>query len=71
MLTADNASPASPFSEPTGISERIVFRTGHYRLTDDVQKYRSGNDLNPGWDEAGADEPVEAAMYYLRNFVAL
>lgn len=60
-----------PFSEPTGVPERIVLRTGPYRLTDDVQEYKSGNDFKPGWDEPGADEPVEAAVCYLKDFAAL
>lgn len=60
-----------PFSEPIGIPERILFRTGPYRLTDDVREYKSGDDFKPGWDEPRADEPAEAAVYYLKNFAAL
>jgi len=51
-----------------GQPERIVFRTGKYRLTDDVQKYKSGDKSTPGWDEPGADEPVAPAVFYIRNF---
>lgn len=58
-----------PFTDE-GVPERIVFRTGDYRLADDVQEYKSGNDFIPGWDEPGADEPVEAAVFYIRNFRA-
>ena len=59
------------FSKKTGEPERIVFRTGQYRLTDDVQEYKSGNDFKPGWDEPGADEKVKEAAYYIRDFKAI
>lgn len=52
----------------TGEPERIVFRTGKYRLQDDVQEYKSGNDFIPGWDEPGADETSLEALYYLKDF---
>jgi hypothetical protein len=58
------------FSEPNGVPERIIFRTGDYRLTDDVQKYKSGDEHKPGWDEPGADEKMEVAVYYIKNFKA-
>jgi hypothetical protein len=58
------------FSYETGVPERIIFRTGQYRLTDDVQEYKSGNDFKPGWDEPGADEPVPEAVYYIKDFRA-
>ena len=51
--------------------ERIIFRTGEYRLTDDVQEYKSGDDYKPGWDEPGADEPIDEAVFYIRNFSAI
>lgn len=59
------------YSIAEGEPERIEFRTGEYRLTDDVQKYKSGDESKPGWDEPGADEPVAAAVYYLRDFQAV
>lgn len=59
------------YSVLEGAPERIEFRTGDYRLTDDVQKYKSGGESKPGWDEPGADEPVPAAVYYLRDFQAV
>ncbi|WP_297088128.1 hypothetical protein [uncultured Draconibacterium sp.] len=51
-----------------GIPERIIFRTGEYRLTDDVQKWKSGDKFIPGWDEPGADEQAQEAVFYLREF---
>jgi len=62
----ENAS----FSYDTGVPERIIFRTGQYRLTDDVQEYKSGDDFKPGWDEPGADEPVREAVYFIKDFRA-
>jgi hypothetical protein len=53
-----------------GVPERIIFQTGEYRLEDDVQKYKSGDEFKPGWDEPGADEKVEAAVYYIKDFKA-
>lgn len=58
------------FETREGTPHRIEFRTGPYRLTDDVQKYKSGSESIPGWDEPGADEPVPAAVFYLRDFRA-
>ena len=58
-------------SESEGMPERIIFRTGPYRLTDDVQKYKSGSENVCGWDEPGADEPVEEAVYYIKEFQAV
>jgi len=58
------------FGVPEGTPHRIEFRTGRYRLTDDVQKYKSGSEFIPGWDEPGADEPVAPAVFYLRDFRA-
>ena len=58
------------FSTDVGEPERISFRTGPYRLTDDVQKYKSGDAAKPGWDEPGADEKVTAAVYYIKDFRA-
>ncbi|MEJ5258857.1 MAG: glycosyl hydrolase family 65 protein [Anaerohalosphaeraceae bacterium] len=60
----------APFGVPEGTPHRIEFRTGRYRLTDDVQKYKSGSEFIPGWDEPGADEPVAPAVFYLRDFRA-
>ena len=51
-----------------GTPERILFRTGKYRLQDDVQEYKSGDDFKPGWDEPGADEPVPEAVFYVKDF---
>ncbi|WP_347838395.1 exo-alpha-sialidase [uncultured Draconibacterium sp.] len=51
-----------------GSPERIEFRTGEYRLTDDVQKFKSGDKYKPGWDEPGADERVPEAVFYLKEF---
>jgi hypothetical protein len=49
--------------------ERIIFRTGKYRLTDDVQKWKSGDKFVPGWDEPGADETAPEAVYYIKDFL--
>jgi hypothetical protein len=51
-----------------GKPERIIFRTGKYRLTDDVRKYKSGDQHIPGWDEPGADETAPIATYFIKNF---
>ena len=59
------------FSCTTGEPERIIFRTGRYRLTDDVQEYKSGDDFKPGWDEPGADEKTKEAVYYVKDFKAI
>lgn len=59
------------YSAEEGEPERIEFRTGRYRLTDEVQKYKSGDESKPGWDEPGADEPVPAAVYYIKDFQAV
>jgi len=56
------------FSCKQGEPERIVFRTGEYRLEDDVQEYKSGSEFKPGWDEPGADEKVKEAVYYIKDF---
>ncbi len=58
------------FSASGGVPERIEFRTGPYRLTDNVQKYKSGDEKKPGWDEPNADERVTAAVYYVKDFKA-
>ncbi|MDH7600029.1 MAG: exo-alpha-sialidase, partial [Sedimentisphaerales bacterium] len=50
-----------------GEPERIEFRTGPYRLADDVQKYKSGSEDKPGWDEPGADEKTDPTIYYLMD----
>ncbi|HEX5789484.1 MAG TPA: LamG-like jellyroll fold domain-containing protein [Woeseiaceae bacterium] len=61
----------APFAgEADGVPERIDFRTGDYRAEDDVQKQKSGSEDVPGWDEPGADEPVPASTYYIRDFRA-
>jgi hypothetical protein len=51
-----------------GSVERIIFRTGEYRLNKKVGKFKSGSASIPGYDEPGADEPVNEAVYYIRNF---
>jgi hypothetical protein len=51
-----------------GIPERMVFRTGRYRLTDNVQKWKSGDKYVPGWDEPHPDEYAPEAVYYLKDF---
>ena len=56
------------YSAQGGMPERIIFRTGEYRLTDDVQEYKSGDNFKPGWDEPGADEPVDQALIYIDDF---
>ena len=51
-----------------GSVERIIFRTGEYRLDTKVGKFKSGSALIPGYDEPGADEPVDEAVFYIRSF---
>lgn len=68
QLDDDTVTQDTAFSEADGVPERIVFRTGPYRLTDDVVEHKSGAEDKPGTDEPGADEPVEAAVYYIKDF---
>ena len=70
-VDADSVVKKASFSVLEGLPERIIFRTGDYRLTDDVQKYKSGSASVAGWDEPGADEPVPAAVFYITDFKAL
>ena len=51
-----------------GTVERIIFRTGEYRLTEKITEYKSGDKWIPGWDEPAPDEPVGEAVFYIRNF---
>ena len=51
--------------------ERIIFRTGRYRLTDDVQKFVSGDKYVPGWDKSKPDEVAPETVYYIKDFVVL
>jgi len=68
FMPAALATGSNTPDDPVRTAQRFVPRPGSYRLTDDVQEYKSGDDYKPGWDEPGTDEPVEAAVYYLRNF---
>jgi hypothetical protein len=47
--------------------ERIEFRTGAYRLNRKILENKSGNESIPGWDEPEAGQPVEKAIFYIRN----
>ncbi len=74
-LTADyNISVDNDFSvsenkfESEGTPERIVFRTGEYRLDTKITEYKSGDPQKPGWDEPMADVRVQEAIFYIRNF---
>lgn len=69
-LTLDGGRILESSFIAAGVPERIEFRTGPYRLTDDVQKYKSGSEDTPGWDEPGCDEKVPEAVFYLRDFRA-
>ena len=71
FLDGKEIAHAWNFSAKGDMPERIIFRTGEYRLTDDVQEYKSGDDYKPGWDEPGADEPVDEAVFYIRHFSAV
>lgn len=70
ILDGKAIAEGTSFSYESGVPERVVFRTGQYRLTDDVQEYKSGNDFKPGWDEPGADELAPEAVYYIKDFRA-
>jgi hypothetical protein len=61
-------SGSVPFAASGGAPERIAFRTGRYRLADDMQKHKSGSPNVPGWDEPGADERADPTRYHLRDF---
>jgi hypothetical protein len=68
-LTINDKNVAEKFRfSDDGMPERIIFRTGEYRLTDDVQKWKSGEKNVPGWDEPGADEQSQEATYLIKNF---
>jgi hypothetical protein len=68
-LKIDGEKVADKFNfSANDMPERIVFRTGKYRLTDDVQKWKSGEKYKPGWDEPNADEKSQEAAYFIRNF---
>jgi hypothetical protein len=54
-----------------GEPERIIFRTGRYRLQDKLQKFISGSKYIPGWDKPGADETVPPSVFYLKDFKVL
>ncbi len=56
------------FSAKGTVPERIIFRTGDYRLTNDVTEYKSGDQFVPGFDEKRPDDPVAPVVYYLKNF---
>ncbi len=71
QLDGNSIVKDASFTSLEGLPERIIFRTGHYRLTEDVQKYKSGSATVRGTDEPGADEPVPAAVYYIKNFQAV
>ncbi len=58
------------FSAREGTPDRILLRTGTYRQTDDVAKYKSGGADKAGWDEPNADEKIEAGVYYVKDFKA-
>lgn len=51
-----------------GNAERILFRTGDYRLTEKIQEYKSGDKFTPGFDEPNADKPIDEALFYIRSF---
>ncbi len=70
LLEGKELAKNAAFSAPGGVPDRIEFRTGAYRLTDDVQEYKSGSEDKAGWDEPGADEKVKAAVYYIKDFKA-
>jgi hypothetical protein len=55
------------FAAP-GISERIDFRTGAYRLDYPIQEYKSGAESEPGEDEFRPGEPVGEATVFIREF---
>jgi hypothetical protein len=59
-----------PLRQAQDWPERIIFQTGEYRLADDVQEYKSGDEFKPGWDESGADEKTREAVYYIKDFKA-
>ena len=51
-----------------GIPQRIEFRTGFYRLNRKIQEYKSGDQRVVGWDEKGAEQPVEPTEVCIDNF---
>jgi hypothetical protein len=66
LTYADKPYP-SRFRVPT--VERIEFRTGAYRMTDFV-RYGAGDNgcLKGGGDLAGADDPVDNAVFDIDDF---
>jgi hypothetical protein len=59
------AEEGEEFDDENAPSERILFRTGDYRMTRDLAECKSGSEQEPGFDEQGVDEPVEEAVYYV------
>lgn len=51
-----------------GRVERILFQTGDYRMENKIQKYKSGSGIIPGYDEPDSEQPVDEAVFYIRNF---
>ena len=52
----------------SGTAERIDFRTGEYRLDRKIQEYKIGDQSIPGFDEKSPGEPVDEAVFYLKDF---
>lgn len=48
--------------------ERILFQTGDYRMENKIQKYKSGSGIIPGYDEPDSEQPVDEAVFCIRNF---
>jgi hypothetical protein len=66
-IDGDEVCKGQQFTAP-GSAERIEFRTGEYRLDRKIQEYKTGNMSIPGFDEISPGEPVEEAVFYLRDF---
>jgi hypothetical protein len=66
--TIMNAPFAAQGGADADAPERIEFRTGDYRMEDDISKAQGLGDNEPGWDEPDADQPAAPGVYYLRDF---
>jgi hypothetical protein len=49
------------------VPERLVLRTGDYRMLDDVIEHKSGDKYAPGWDEPNSEEKSASSIYYVRS----
>jgi hypothetical protein len=65
-INGNEISTPIDFSAET-IPERLILRTGDYRMEDDVIEHKSGDKYAPGWDEPNSEQKSETSTYYIRS----